>query len=145
MSYYLFFFVFFFVMIRRPPRSTRTDTLFPYTTLFRSSVAPMARLVAYGHAGVDPKYMGMGPVPATRNALSRAGLTIGQMDVIEANEAFAAQACAVSRELGFDPEKVNPNGSGISLGHPIGATGAMITVKAVRAEEQKSELQSLMS
>ncbi|MDN5842419.1 MAG: acetyl-CoA C-acyltransferase family protein [Alcaligenaceae bacterium] len=94
-------------------------------------VAPMARLVAYGHAGVDPKYMGMGPVPATRNALARAGLTIDQMDVIEANEAFAAQACAVSRELGFDPEKVNPNGSGISLGHPIGATGAIITVKAL--------------
>lgn len=94
-------------------------------------VAPMARLVAYGHAGVDPKYMGMGPVPATRNALSRAGLSIDQMDVIEANEAFAAQACAVSRELGFDPEKVNPNGSGISLGHPIGATGAIITVKAL--------------
>ncbi|MBV6272044.1 acetyl-CoA C-acyltransferase family protein [Alcaligenaceae bacterium CGII-47] len=94
-------------------------------------IQPMARLVAYGHAGVDPKYMGMGPVPATRNALSRAGLTIDQMDVIEANEAFAAQACAVSRELGFDPAKVNPNGSGISLGHPIGATGALITVKAL--------------
>lgn len=94
-------------------------------------VQPMARLVAYGHAGVDPKYMGMGPVPATRNALARAGLTVNQMDVIEANEAFAAQACAVSRELGFDPAKVNPNGSGISLGHPIGATGALITVKAL--------------
>lgn len=94
-------------------------------------VQPMARLVAYGHAGVDPKYMGMGPVPATRNALARAGLTVDQMDVIEANEAFAAQACAVSRELGFDPAKVNPNGSGISLGHPIGATGALITVKAL--------------
>lgn len=94
-------------------------------------VRPMARLVAYGHAGVDPKYMGIGPVPATRNALARAGLTVDQMDVIEANEAFAAQACAVSRELGFDPAKVNPNGSGISLGHPIGATGALITVKAL--------------
>lgn len=93
--------------------------------------APLARLVAYAHAGVDPKYMGIGPVPATRKVLERAGLTVGQMDVIEANEAFAAQACAVSRELGFDPEKVNPNGSGISLGHPIGATGAIITVKAL--------------
>jgi len=80
---------------------------------------------------VDPQYMGIGPVPATRNALTRAGLTLDQIDVIEANEAFAAQACAVSRELGFDPAKVNPNGSGISLGHPIGATGALITVKAL--------------
>ena len=94
-------------------------------------LTPMARLVSYGHAGVDPQYMGIGPVPATRNALSRAGLTLDQIDVIEANEAFAAQACAVSRELGFDPTKVNPNGSGISLGHPIGATGALITVKAL--------------
>jgi acetyl-CoA C-acetyltransferase len=91
----------------------------------------MARLVSYGHAGVDPRYMGIGPVPATRIALQKAGLEVGQMDVIEANEAFAAQACAVSRELGFDPAKVNPNGSGISLGHPIGATGAIITVKAL--------------
>ncbi|HWK70428.1 MAG TPA: acetyl-CoA C-acyltransferase family protein [Burkholderiaceae bacterium] len=94
-------------------------------------VAPLARLVSYGHAGVEPKYMGIGPVPATRIALEKAGLTVGQMDVIEANEAFAAQACAVSKELGFDPAKVNPNGSGISLGHPIGATGAIITVKAL--------------
>ncbi len=94
-------------------------------------IQPMARLVAYGHAGVDPQYMGMGPVPATRQALQRAGLELAQMDVIEANEAFAAQACAVSRELGFDPARVNPNGSGISLGHPIGATGALITVKAL--------------
>jgi acetyl-CoA C-acetyltransferase len=92
---------------------------------------PLARLVSYGHAGVDPKYMGMGPVPATRLALEKAGLTIDQMDVIEANEAFAAQACAVSKELGLDPQKTNPNGSGIGLGHPIGATGAILTVKAV--------------
>jgi acetyl-CoA C-acetyltransferase len=75
--------------------------------------------------------MGIGPVPATRKALERAGLTVADLDVIEANEAFAAQACAVSKELGFDPAKVNPNGSGISLGHPIGATGALITVKAL--------------
>lgn len=92
---------------------------------------PLARLVAYAHAGVDPKMMGIGPVPATRAALARAGLTANDLDVIESNEAFAAQACAVSRELKFDPEKVNPNGSGISLGHPIGATGALITVKAI--------------
>ncbi|HET8596299.1 MAG TPA: beta-ketothiolase BktB [Castellaniella sp.] len=97
---------------------------------------PMARLVSYGHAGVDPQYMGIGPVPATRSALQRAGLSLDQIDVIEANEAFAAQACAVSRELGFDPAKVNPNGSGISLGHPIGATGALITVKALHELER---------
>ena len=94
-------------------------------------LAPMARLVAYAHAGVDPKYMGIGPVPATQLALKRAGLKVADLDVIEANEAFAAQACAVTRDLGLDPAKVNPNGSGISLGHPIGATGALLTVKAV--------------
>jgi acetyl-CoA C-acetyltransferase len=92
---------------------------------------PLARMVGYAHAGVDPKYMGIGPVPASQAALKRAGLTINDMDVIEANEAFAAQACAVSRDLALDPAKVNPNGSGISLGHPIGATGALITVKAL--------------
>jgi acetyl-CoA C-acetyltransferase len=92
---------------------------------------PMARLVAYAHAGVDPKYMGIGPVPATQLALKKAGLSVADLDVIEANEAFAAQACAVTRDLGLDPAKVNPNGSGISLGHPIGATGALITVKAL--------------
>jgi acetyl-CoA C-acetyltransferase len=94
-------------------------------------VKPMARLVGYAHAGVDPRIMGIGPVPATKAVLARTGLKLDQMDVIEANEAFAAQACAVSKELGFNPEKVNPNGSGISLGHPIGATGAVLTVKAV--------------
>jgi acetyl-CoA C-acetyltransferase len=92
---------------------------------------PLARLVSYAHAGVDPRYMGIGPVPATRIALERAGLSIDQLDVIEANEAFAAQACAVTQELRLDPARVNPNGSGISLGHPIGATGALITVKAL--------------
>ncbi|ARP87262.1 acetyl-CoA C-acyltransferase family protein [Bordetella genomosp. 9] len=97
----------------------------------RRNVKPLARLVAYGHAGVDPAYMGIGPVPATQAALERAGLTVDQLDVVEANEAFAAQACAVTRQLGLDPAKVNPNGSGISLGHPIGATGAIITVKAL--------------
>ena len=94
-------------------------------------IKPLARLVAYAHAGVDPKYMGIGPVPASQLALKKAGLTVNDLDVIEANEAFAAQACAVSRDLGLDPAKVNPNGSGISLGHPIGATGALITVKAL--------------
>ena len=92
---------------------------------------PLGRLVAYAHTGVDPKYMGIGPVSATQLALKKAGLTVADLDVIEANEAFAAQACAVTRDLGLDPAKVNPNGSGISLGHPIGATGALITVKAL--------------
>ena len=92
---------------------------------------PMARLVSYAHAGVDPSIMGIGPVPASRKALDRAGLRAADMDVIEANEAFAAQALAVSRQLELDPAKVNPNGSGISLGHPVGATGAIITVKAL--------------
>ncbi len=92
---------------------------------------PLARLVAYAHAGVEPSQMGIGPVPATRIALAKAGLTVKDLAVIEANEAFAAQACAVSRELEFDPAKVNPNGSGISLGHPVGATGAVITTKVL--------------
>jgi acetyl-CoA C-acetyltransferase len=92
---------------------------------------PLARLVGYAHAGVDPEYMGIGPVPATRKVLERTGLRLEDLDVIEANEAFAAQACAVMRELGFDPAKVNPNGSGISLGHPVGATGAILTTKAI--------------
>ena len=94
-------------------------------------LAPMARLVGYAHTGIDPKIMGVGPISATQAVLKRTGLTAADLDVIEANEAFAAQACAVTQELGLDPAKVNPNGSGISLGHPIGATGALITVKAL--------------
>jgi len=91
----------------------------------------LARLVGYAHAGVEPDYMGIGPIPATQKVLARTSLSIADIDVIESNEAFAAQACAVARELGFDPAKVNPNGSGISLGHPVGATGAILTVKAI--------------
>ncbi len=100
-------------------------------TAGKRGAKPLGRLVAYAHAGVDPKIMGIGPVPATRKALARAGLRLEEMDVIESNEAFAAQACAVAKDLGFDLEKTNPNGSGISLGHPVGATGAMLTVKAL--------------
>ncbi len=92
---------------------------------------PMARLVTYALAGVEPSIMGIGPVPATEKALSKAGLSINDMDIIESNEAFAAQACAVSNSLKFPADKVNPNGSGISIGHPIGATGAILTVKAM--------------
>ncbi|MFD1623521.1 acetyl-CoA C-acyltransferase family protein [Azospirillum griseum] len=94
-------------------------------------LTPLARLVGYAHAGVEPDHMGIGPIPATRKLLARTGLTIADLDVIESNEAFAAQACAVARTLEFDPAKVNPNGSGISLGHPVGATGAIIAVKAI--------------
>lgn len=95
-----------------------------------------AKLIAYGLSGVDPSEMGMGPVPASQIALKRAGLKVADLDVVEANEAFAAQACAVSRALGFDPAKVNPNGSGISLGHPVGATGAIILTKLVHELER---------
>jgi acetyl-CoA C-acetyltransferase len=91
----------------------------------------MAKILGWGHAGVEPSVMGLGPVKAVPIALERAGLTLDQIDVIESNEAFAAQACGVAGELGFDPAKTNPNGSGISLGHPIGATGAILTVKTI--------------
>ncbi|MCD7748490.1 MAG: acetyl-CoA C-acetyltransferase [Oscillospiraceae bacterium] len=92
---------------------------------------PMAKLVSYGQGGVDPKVMGTGPVPATRNALAKAGLTIDDIDLIEANEAFAAQSIAVARELGFDMNKVNVNGGALSIGHPVGASGARIIVTLV--------------
>jgi acetyl-CoA C-acetyltransferase len=97
----------------------------------RTGIKPLARLVAYGHAGVDPKYMGIGPVPAVKKTLERAGLKVEDMDVIESNEAFAAQACAVARDLGFDMKKLNPNGGAVALGHPIGATGCILTIKAI--------------
>ena len=97
----------------------------------KAGLKPMARLVSYGLAGVDPKIMGIGPVTAVQNALKRAGLKVGDMDVIESNEAFAVQALAVSCDLNFDPKKTNPNGGAVGLGHPIGATGALLTVKAL--------------
>jgi len=97
----------------------------------RRGLRPLARLVAYAHAGVEPKYMGIGPVPAVRAVLDRAKLHVGDLDVIEVNEAFAAQALAVVRDLGLPQDRTNPNGSGISLGHPIGATGCILTVKAL--------------
>ena len=97
----------------------------------KKGLKPMARLLAYGHAGVDPKYMGIGPVLAVQTALARAGLKVGDMDVIESNEASAAQACAVAKDLKFDPAKTNPNGGAVALGHPIGATGVLLTVKAL--------------
>ncbi|MGY2284099.1 acetyl-CoA C-acyltransferase family protein [Pseudomonas gingeri] len=101
------------------------------TAVQANGLKPLARLVAYAHAGVEPELMGLGPIPATRLALKRAGLTVADLDVIEANVAFAAQACAVSQELDLDPARVNPNGSGIALGHPVGATGAIIATKLI--------------
>jgi acetyl-CoA C-acetyltransferase len=95
------------------------------------ALRPLGRLVAYSHAGVPPRIMGMGPVPAVRAVLERTGLKIDEIDLFEVNEAFAAQALAVVRELGLPAERTNPNGSGVSLGHPIGATGAILTVKAL--------------
>lgn len=92
---------------------------------------PLARIRGWGHAGVEPSLMGLGPVAAVPIALRRAGVSLDQIDVIESNEAFAAQACAVAQELGFDPARTNINGSGIALGHPVGATGSIITVKLV--------------
>ena len=92
---------------------------------------PMAKILSWGHAGVEPEYMGEGPIKAVPIALERAGLSLGEMDVIESNEAFAAQAATCAKVLGFDPDKVNPNGSGISIGHPVGATGCMLTIKCM--------------
>ncbi|MBF9042431.1 acetyl-CoA C-acyltransferase [Rhodobacterales bacterium HKCCE4037] len=97
----------------------------------KAGLKPRARVLGYAHAGVRPEVMGIGPVPAVENLLAKTGLSIGDFDVIESNEAFAAQAIAVNKGLGLDPEKVNPNGGAIALGHPVGATGAIITVKAL--------------
>ena len=89
---------------------------------------PMAKLVSWGQGGVDPKVMGLGPVPASRQAMAKAGLTIGDIDLVEANEAFAAQSVAVARDLEFEMSKVNVNGGAISIGHPVGCSGARIIV-----------------
>ncbi|HEY6923407.1 MAG TPA: acetyl-CoA C-acyltransferase, partial [Steroidobacteraceae bacterium] len=104
----------------------------------KHNLKPMARLVAYAHAGVEPAYMGIGPVPATQRALARAGISVSDLDVVESNEAFAAQACAVAAELRFDPSRTNPNGSGISLGHPVGATGAILVTKLVHELQRRN-------
>ncbi len=100
-------------------------------TAEKRGIQPLARLVAYGHGGVEPELMGLGPIPAVKMAMSKAGLKVGDMDIIESNEAFAAQACAVARDLGFDPKKTNPNGGAVALGHPVGATGCIISLKAL--------------
>ena len=97
----------------------------------KAGYEPIARLMDYTHSGVEPEYMGIGPVPAIEKLLQRTGLSVDDIDVIELNEAFAAQALAVVKDLGLSSEQTNPNGSGISLGHPIGATGCILTVKAI--------------
>ncbi|HYG55968.1 MAG TPA: acetyl-CoA C-acyltransferase family protein [Burkholderiales bacterium] len=97
----------------------------------KANATPMARLVAYAHAGVEPQVMGLGPIPAVKRVFEKAGLKPGDMDVVESNEAFAVQAMAVTKDLGLDPAKVNPNGGAVALGHPIGATGTILTIKAL--------------
>jgi len=97
----------------------------------KQGAKPLARLVAYSHAGVEPQLMGLGPIPAVKRVFEKAGLRPADMDVIESNEAFAVQAMAVTRDLGLDPAKVNPNGGAVALGHPIGATGCVLAVKAI--------------
>ena len=101
---------------------------------------PMAKLISWGQGGVDPKIMGVGPVPASRQALKKAGLTIDDMDLVEANEAFAAQSIAVARELHFDMSKVNVNGGAIALGHPVGASGARIIVTLLHEMQKRPEV-----
>jgi acetyl-CoA C-acetyltransferase len=98
-----------------------------------AGLVPQARILGYALAGVRPEVMGLGPIPAVEALLARTGLSVADFDVIESNEAFAAQALAVSRALGFDPARVNPDGGAIALGHPVGATGSLITVKAIHA------------
>ena len=105
----------------------------------RLGLKPMARLISWGQGGVDPSVMGLGPIPASRQALKKAGLGIADMDLIEANEAFAAQSVAVARELQFDMEKVNVNGGALSLGHPVGASGARIIVTLLHEMQKRDE------
>jgi acetyl-CoA C-acetyltransferase len=100
-------------------------------TAEKKGIKPLARLVAYAHAGVEPQLMGLGPIPAVKRVFEKSGLKPSDMDVIESNEAFAVQAMAVTKDLGLDPAKVNPNGGAVALGHPIGATGSILTVKAL--------------
>ncbi len=111
----------------------------------KQGAKPMARLVAYAHAGVEPQLMGLGPIPAVRRVFEKAGLKPADMDVIESNEAFAVQAMAVTKDLGLDSAKVNPNGGAVALGHPIGATGAILTVKALYELERVGSRYALIT
>ena len=111
----------------------------------KNNLKPMARLVAYAHAGVEPQVMGLGPIPAVKKVFEKAGLKPSDMDVVESNEAFAVQAMAVTKDLGLDPAKVNPNGGAVALGHPIGATGAILTVKALYELERTQKRYALVT
>ena len=111
----------------------------------KNNLKPMARLVAYAHAGVEPQVMGLGPIPAVKRVFEKAGLKPSDMDVVESNEAFAVQAMAVTKDLGLDPAKVNPNGGAVALGHPIGATGAILTVKALYELERTQKRYALVT
>ncbi|MEM9735254.1 MAG: acetyl-CoA C-acyltransferase family protein [Pseudomonadota bacterium] len=111
----------------------------------KAGLKPRARILGYAHAGVRPQVMGIGPIPAVRKLMERTGLTVADFDVIESNEAFAAQACAVSAELGFDGAKVNPNGGAIALGHPVGATGAIITLKCLAELDRSGGAKGLVT
>jgi acetyl-CoA C-acetyltransferase len=111
----------------------------------KSGLKPLARLVAYAHAGVEPQLMGLGPIPAVKRVFEKAGLKPSDMDVIESNEAFAVQAMAVTKDLGLDPAKVNPNGGAVALGHPIGATGCILTVKALYELERTKKRYALVT
>jgi acetyl-CoA C-acetyltransferase len=108
-------------------------------------MAPRARVMGYAHAGVDPTVMGLGPIPAVRALCAKRGIAAGDFDVVESNEAFAAQAIAVNRELGLDPARVNPNGGAVALGHPVGATGAMLVVKALHELERTGARTALIT
>ena len=114
-------------------------------TAEKSNLKPMARLVAYAHAGVEPQVMGLGPIPAVRRVFEKSGLKPADMDVVESNEAFAVQAMAVTKDLGLDPAKVNPNGGAVALGHPIGATGCILTVKALYELERTQKRYALVT
>jgi len=111
----------------------------------KAGLKPMARLVGYAHAGVEPEVMGLGPIPAVRRVFEKTGLKPADMDVIESNEAFAVQAMAVTKDLGLDPAKVNPNGGAVALGHPIGATGCILTVKALYELERIGKRYALVT
>ncbi len=111
----------------------------------QAGAKPMARLVAYAHAGVEPHVMGLGPIPAVKKVFEKSGLKPGDMDVVESNEAFAAQAMAVTKDLGLDPAKVNPNGGAVALGHPIGATGCILTLKALYELERTQKRYALVT
>jgi acetyl-CoA C-acetyltransferase len=119
--------------------------LMDFSVAQKRSMKPMARLVAYAHAGVEPQLMGLGPIPAVRRVFEKAGLKPADMDVVESNEAFAVQAMAVTKDLGLDPAKVNPNGGAVALGHPVGATGAILTVKALYELERTQKRYALVT